>query len=294
MPQRSSSSALNKNIFGTVYILRILKYTLFVSLSVFLLMSSLLKKPYVDTLRSYFLDFSTQMVFLVSKPIESFNILWSSGATYLQLHKKYQEMKARVEVLEHWEQIARHVNAENLRLRSVANMAPEGSIEFVTARAFEANGGAYSNSLFINAGTKQGIRKNLAVIAQRQIIGRVIEVGETSSRVLLLKDVNSKIPIRTEFSDLEAILTGSHTSTLNLSHLHGEGTPQKGELIFTSGKGGVFPEGYKVGRIASTDDKKITIRSDLDWENLHFVQVLLNSPSEIDFSSFSAQQEDDQ
>lgn len=272
----------NQNIFKRGYLTSlsfffIFRLSFFMGLALFCFISSVLQKPFIEKIRQNLLDVSTEVVIVSAKPLEYINLMWQGWTSYLQLHKKYEDLTGRISELEHWEQIAHQFNTENSRLRLLLNMVPQPQVEFTTVRAYDNPSQTTSRSLLINGGSLHGIKKNQVVVAHTQIIGRVIEVGYRSSRVLLLIDNTSRIPVESETSHVQGILTGNHTPFLDLVFAHGEGQLKPGELLFTSGKGGVFPAGYKVGVIQNMDGDKIKVLSGVDWKSLDFVQVLTSS-----------------
>lgn len=244
------------------------------SVALFLMIGSHVKLPIILSMQCFLLDGTTSMIRMTTYPAHSLYTIWQNSTSYVQLHEKYKQLLARLDSIEHWEHIARRLNAENQILYEQLNMVPQPPIEFITTRAHRYHGHTPYKTLLVEAGSKHGVHKNQTVLANNQIIGRVIEVGTESARILLLTDPSSRIPVQTELSNFQAILAGSPDSTLNLTFLNGEGTLEVGEIVFTSGQGGFFPRGYKVGIIHSLTPEKITVMTDIDWEHIDFVQIV--------------------
>lgn len=245
---------------------------LFASFILFLL--SILGSPITSTIQGAFLDLATNTVSMTVRPFQTIGLFVKSGASYLQLNSKYLELKSKMEELEHWEAIARQFFNENAKLRSALHMAPKEAIQFITAQSFEQLKHKNSHTLFIDAGATHGVKQNQIVVSNLQIIGRIIDVGPRSARVLLITDGKSRVPAITEVSHNEGILLGTKSRKLVLSLSKGDRSPEPGEFIFTTGKGGVFPRGYKIGSIEAIEGEKITVHSDIDWDNIDYVQVI--------------------
>lgn len=251
-----------------------IKNAAFLCASFILLVLSILGNPVTSTIQGAFLDLATNTVSVTVRPFQTIALFVKSGVSYLQLNSKYLELKSKMEELEHWEAIARQFFNENAKLRHALHMAPKEAFQFVTAQAFEQLKHKNSHTLFIDAGAIHGVKKNQIVVSNLQIIGRIIDVGTRSARVLLITDGKSRVPAITEVSHNEGILLGTKSRKLILSLSKGDRSPEPGEFIFTTGKGGIFPRGYKIGSIESIEGEKITIHSDIDWDNIDYVQVI--------------------
>ena len=105
---------------------------------------------------------------------------------------RLEEENAR---LMHWQTVARRLDRENRALRSQLNSVPDPDSAFVTARVIGDTGGAFVNSVLIDAGKQDGVRNGQAVIAGEALVGRVTDPGQRSARILLLTDINSHIPV---------------------------------------------------------------------------------------------------
>jgi len=130
----------------------------------------------------------------------------------------------------------------------------------VTARVVADTGGAFYRSLLINAGARQFIRRGQAVIWQGGLVGRIAEVGERSSRVLLMTDINSRIPVVVESTGDRAILRGDNSSRPVLRFLPENSPISPGDRIVTSGHGGVYPPGLAVGSVAQASETLVTVQ----------------------------------
>jgi rod shape-determining protein MreC len=143
-----------------------------------------------------------------------------------------------------------------------------------------APAGTLNRSLMISAGLEEGVRKNQPVIAAEGLIGRVIDVGKHSARVLLITDAASRIPAAVESSREQLILAGDNSERPVMTHMVHNNLPKPGEVIVTSGKGGIFPPGLEIGRVVKQGSSgSLRIHTPIRWNQLEFVQVL--APSEM-------------
>jgi rod shape-determining protein MreC len=151
--------------------------------------------------------------------------------------------------------------------------APEGGAKFVTARVIAGSGGAFANTLVIDAGSSGGIKKGQAVLTDRGFVGRIAQVSSRSSRVILLTDFNSRVPVLIESSRGRAILVGGNTRRPRLIHVAPGARITPSDRIVTSGHGGAFPPGLPIGVVAAVSDGGVTVQLFADYGRLEFVKV---------------------
>jgi len=176
--------------------------------------------------------------------------------------------------LKEWYQTALLLEAENKSLRDLLNVKIEPHYKTITARTLADNGNAFAKSILISAGAGDGVQKGQAVMAGEGLIGRVTEAGQQSSRVLLITDINSRVPVLVEDTRQHAILAGSNDKTASLLHLPPDSDIKDGVRIITSGHGGMFPHGLVIGRIARDEHGTIQVQPFADFDRLVHVRVL--------------------
>ena len=118
----------------------------------------------------------------------------------------------------------------------------------------------------------------MAVMTPPGMIGRVIAVGHRSSRILLLTDLNSKIPVIVERSGDQALLAGDNSAEPKLEFLPLNPRFQVGDRVITSGRGGVLPAGLMIGEISRIEGTRVAVRPAVDWQAIDFVAVLRHAP----------------
>jgi rod shape-determining protein MreC len=156
-------------------------------------------------------------------------------------------------------------------LHSVQNETTKGEI---TARMVSENHGPFSDSGIVNAGKNQGVGADWVVVNQYGLLGRVISLGNNSSRILLLTDGESRIPIMGEVSRGRAILTGDKSEAPHLAHLNTPPIIGEGERILTSGDDGVVPRGIAVGVAGRGPDGKWRVRLNSRQGAADFVRLV--------------------
>jgi rod shape-determining protein MreC len=150
-----------------------------------------------------------------------------------------------------WQQVALKLSDQNAQLRKLLRVVPEKSVSFVTARIIASSGGGFVRTLMVNAGADQGAARGEAALAGGGLAGRLTEVGSRAARVLLITDLNSRIPVIDQRSHQPAILAGDNSDRPKLLYVKDPGAIQVGDRVVTSGDGGVLPPGLPVGIVAN-------------------------------------------
>lgn len=190
------------------------------------------------------------------------------------LRAENDRLREENERLRGWQQIARDQEAESKALREMLNYVPPQSRQFVSARVISDSSTAYVRSVIVNVGDDQNVRKGQAAVDGRGLVGRVTEVGHRSARVLLLTDINSRIPIIIESTRYPAILMGDNSERPKLRFLPVEASPQPGDRIVTSGHGGIFPPGLPVGVIATVATGEVRVLPYVNFDRLEYLRLV--------------------
>ncbi len=227
-----------------------------------------------ERLRTAVMDVVTPVLGIFARPVDAYHDAREKLHQIVWLYSENERLRQENATLKHAQLRAVELGFENAQLRSLLNVASEGSVSFITARVVGATATPYSHSVLLNAGMSQGIHKGQAVRNANGLVGRVQEVGNHSARVLLLTDVQSRIPVIAENSGERAILAGDNSPYPALKHLPPDTRIKDGDRLVTSGDGGIFPPGIPVGMIRKFGSKEITVKPAADQGRLHYVNVL--------------------
>ena len=203
---------------------------------------------------------STAAAFI--KEIEQLAVLRDENAILRQEN-------ARLDV---WQIRAQQFEEENVRLRDLLRYVPEPPATYVAARVVANSSGAFVRSLLVNAGSQDGIANGQAAVVGGNLIGRVAEVGQTSARILLMSDLNSRIPVLVAATRARAVLAGDNSPLQRLFYLSANAQVKRGDKVITSGHGGVFPAGLSIGIVASIDQASVRVRPYVNWD---FIEEVL-------------------
>ena len=156
----------------------------------------------IDKARDQVTDAVTPILNVLSTPVDSVDRVVEEFHNFVNVHAQNAQLREERERLLQWQAAARRLEAENRVLRSLSNFVVAANASFITARVIADTGGAFAHSLVLNAGERAGVRKGQAVVTGDGLVGRVAGVGSRSSRVLLISDLNSRIPVLIESSRL--------------------------------------------------------------------------------------------
>ena len=228
----------------------------------------------MDEFRAAVTDAFAPILDAASRPIESIATAVDHVRELADLRQAKLKLRENEARLLQWQAAARRLEAENKILKNLLNFVPGPEPSFVTARVIADTGGAFAHSLILNAGSKAGVKKGQAAITGEGLIGRVAGVGARSARILLITDLNSRIPVLVGASRTRAILAGNNTDQPRLIHLPSGETVSPGDRIVTSGHGGAFPFGMPVGVVDSVVEGGIGVQPFVQRNRLEYIRIL--------------------
>lgn len=225
-------------------------------------------------LRSAVSDLLVPVMSALSRPVETLNRIGDKAGQFWATYEENQRLRREVARLSQWRAAAYELERVNAALGAQLNIQAEGQPAFTTARVVADSGSPFVRTLLLGAGADAGIRRLQAAVSGEGLVGRVAEVGRRSSRLLLITDLNSRVPVLIQSSGQRAILTGDNSDLPRLEFLATGATVRSGDRIVTSGHGGVFPPGLAVGVVTSISDDGVRIRPFVDWGRLSHVTVV--------------------
>lgn len=219
-------------------------------------------------------DIFSPVLAVISSPFQSMAEAVSGVSGKAALKAENSKLKAENERLREWYQTALLLQAENQSLQKLLNLKVEQEHNYVTARVVSDAGNAFVKTLLVSSGGNVGIQKNQAVLAGEGLIGRIIETGDSASRILLLTDINSLIPVIIEGTNQKAILAGNNSEFPVLKHLPKDSGLLEGVRIVTSGDGGIFPFGLPIGKVIIDASGAKVIQPYANMNRITYVRVI--------------------
>ena len=213
--------------------------------------------------------------FIVSIPENYIRTSYLTIQDHLNLYKDFDLTKKKLGQLQAQKYNVDFLIAENKRLKKTLESVTF-SAEKQIAKVIIDKQSPFLRSVIINKGSKNSIKKGMAVLNNSYLVGKVIEVNFSTSRVLLLSDINSKIPISIEPGSIQSILSGNGDDMGVIQYSKKKLPLKAGQVVYTSGTGGLFKAGIPIGKITeSILNAKRNVEFFSDFSQLRFVNVAL-------------------
>ena len=245
-----------------------------IGLGFLIFLFSVVSPQSVSGIRMSVTDAISPLLGAITKPVVHASDIVRNASGLGDLQAENIRLKQENLRLKEWYQTALLLEAENKSLRDLLNVKVEPHYKTITARTLADSGNAFAKSILISAGSDEGVEKGQAVMAGDGLIGRVVEAGKQSSRVLLITDINSRVPVLIEDTRQHAILAGNNEATAGLLHLPPDSDVKEGVRIITSGHGDMFPHGLVIGRVKRDENGNMNVHPFADFDRLVHVRVL--------------------
>jgi rod shape-determining protein MreC len=227
-----------------------------------------------DSLRTSVTDTVAPVLDAIAQPINAVGNVVDRAKMVVTTFQENTRLEAENEKLLHWQQAALNLDAENQQLRGLLKAVPKSAASYVTARVIANSGGAFVRMILINAGAEDRVGRGQAAITGEGLVGRLTEVGDRASRVLLITDLNSRIPVTVEGTHVPAVLAGDNSERPRLLYVPAGNTVKVGDRIVTSGEGGVFPPGLPIGVVSAVDGGGARVEPYVELSQLGYVMVV--------------------
>ncbi|OJW52667.1 MAG: rod shape-determining protein MreC [Alphaproteobacteria bacterium 41-28] len=235
-------------------------------------------KPFYDVIQQGAFESTALIHGIFIHPFHQAHTLLKDTHTFMYLKEEYARLKDENEALKWQLQALTPLQHENALLRENLKVPTFEKHGHLTAPILSSPYDGLHHFFLIAAGQREGLEKDQAVIVPKGVVGRLEKVGRYVSRVLLLNDTNSRIPVMTSASEQKAILAGDGSFFPTLVYVGDVRKVQRGENVVTSGLGGIFPPGLPVGRVEGITNGKIRVRPYVPFQDLEWVHILRTNP----------------
>ena len=207
-------------------------------------------------------------------PVTRVSRMFDDFQSYARIYEQNQELRRELQQMKSWREAAIQLEQENARLLDLNKVRLNAQLTFVTGVVLTDNGSPFRRSVLLNVGARDGIRDGWATMDGLGLVGRIAGVGEKTSRVILLTDTNSRIPVTIQPSGQKALLVGDNTLAPPIDIVENIEDVRPGDRVVTSGDGRVFPADILVGQIAQGPDRRLRVKLAADYGRLEFLRVL--------------------
>jgi rod shape-determining protein MreC len=186
---------------------------------------------------------------VLAQPLANVRTALDNTENMFTLYRDNAQLRQENERLRRWQSVALALDAENATLKANLHWIPDPQASYVTARVVADAGGVYARAVLLSLGPNHNIAKGQIALDDRGLVGRVTELGSRSARVLLITDMNSRIPVTLESSRARAMLVGTNGDRPRLMFWPEGVQPAEGERVVTSAEADAFPAGLPVGTV---------------------------------------------
>jgi rod shape-determining protein MreC len=205
-----------------------------------------------STVRLYLNSLVSPLQYMANLPGQMLNQASSAVTTQRELLDQNARLTRQNILMSEEIQRFNLLKKENDRLRSLLGSPVRPGVRKIVAELMAVDNNPYSHQIVINKGTINGVYEGQPVLDDKGIVGQVMQVGTTTSRVLLIADVTHGVPVRVVRNDVRLVASGSgQLSRLTINHVPHSTDIEEGDVLVSSGLGHVFPEGYPVGEITT-------------------------------------------
>lgn len=261
---------------------RRLPFVIFLSLSLVFLLLDRAEADVFDEAREAITDLTSPIYEFISPPIKGLRAWLGRAPEIFSTLKENERLRQENAELRAWKEAALVLEKENARYEALLNVRVDPEIGYVTGRVVTEASGPFIRTLVVNLGKRHGVHDGNAVVDEDGLVGRILGSGHKASRVLLLNDLNSHVPVMVEPGNYRAVLSGTNKVHPVLEFLSKDAQVRVGDKIVTSGHGGILPPDLPVGLVSKVTDKKIRVRLFSSETRVKRVRVLqYDFPNEV-------------
>lgn len=251
---------------------------LFSLVSLILLLSSLYaaEASVFKKAREAAMEAASPVLSLVSGPINWVNDRVGDVGDYFRVLEQNKALREENAALRQWEDEARSLRAVISALEELDVYKAPPEARPINAFVIGESNDAYAHSMIVNVGVGDGAEVGFAAVDERGMIGRIVDVSKDAARILLLNDIQSRIPVFVEGSFVEGLLVGRSTTnpTIAITQLANGDRIEPGQRVITSGAGGVLPRGLSVGVVSKVTEKEAVVELAADYARTRLVRII--------------------
>ncbi|MFT4714980.1 MAG: rod shape-determining protein MreC [Paracoccaceae bacterium] len=236
--------------------------------------------PRVEQMRSALIDTLVPRLDWALVPVAKLSRMVSDFQSYGNIYEQNQELRRELQRLKGWREAALQLEQQNAKLLDLNNVRISPKLSFITGIVLTDSGSPFRQSALINVGRRDGVLDGWATMDGFGLVGRISGVGEATSRVILLTDSHSRIPVIIQPSGQKAIMSGTNALYPVIEFLETPELVHPGDRVVSSGDGQVFPPGVLAGQIVLGRGGRYLVQLAADYQRLEFMRVLRSVPTE--------------
>ena len=230
---------------------------------------------FVNKIKEISINYVNPLSKIINLPINILNNTAVRISNIQVLESQNIKLKEEIIRLKKWQTLAIKNSRENRVFKSLLNSTSHEVDIIKTAAVINQSPGIYNKLVTINAGRNFNIIKDLAAINEKGLVGKIVATTNKNSRILLINDSTSSIPVKTLSDGVYSILSGVNNGKyLKSTFIKGNDFPKIGDLLVTSGNAKIFPRDILVARVVKVNDDHYIALPYVDFDNLNYIQVV--------------------
>ena len=201
-------------------------------------------------------------------PVTAAVNLFRDYQSYNRIAEQNQELRRELRKMQSWKEAALQLEQENARLLDLNSVRLDPRLTFITGVVLADSGSPFRQSVLLNVGARDGLVDGWATMDGIGLVGRISGVAKNTSRVILLTDTSSRIPVTIQPSGQRAIVAGDNSAAPPIDFIENPDLVRPGDRIVSSGDGAVFPAGLIIGQVAADPGGRLRVRLAADYERL--------------------------
>ena len=219
-------------------------------------------------------EIAYRSTFIFSAPENFVKTTYTETKNILFVYNKNKILEEKVKELDSKILETNYIISENERLKKTIDDISYLSNE-ILAKVIVDKQSPFLKSIILNKGSKHGAKLGMAVLDEKYLVGKIVEVNFTTSRVLLLSDLNSKIPVDIMPNGTLSILSGTGLNHGIIQYVRDQELIENDQTVYTSGAGGLFKSGIPVGKIEKNlTDNELKVNFYSDYSQLRYVKLV--------------------
>lgn len=236
--------------------------------------------PRVERFRMAVIDAVVPSFDWAIAPVTQATALLDDFRSYARIMEQNQQLRRELQQMRAWREAALQLEQRNAELLDLNQVRLDPQLTHVTGVVMADSGSPFRNSVLLNVGARDGLVDGWAVMDGLGLAGRIAGVGQRTSRVVLLTDSASRVPVVVQPSGQRAMLSGDNSAFPLLDFVEDPDDLRPGDRVVSSDDGGVFPAGLLVGEVVLSRDRRLRVRLAVDYGRLEFLRVLRSRPLE--------------
>lgn len=234
--------------------------------------------PRVERLRAALIDRVVPNMDWALVPVTRVAAMIDGFQSYANIYEQNQELRRELQQMKAWKEASVQLEQQNAKLLALNQVRLDPKLTSVSGVVLADSGSPFRQSVLLNVGARDGIVDGWATMDGLGLVGRIAGVGTSTSRVILLTDASSRIPVTIQPSGQRAMMVGDNSLLPPVEFVESPEKIRPGDRVVSSGDGGVFPPGLLVGQVVEGVDKRQRVALAADYERLTFLRILRSRP----------------